>query len=171
MTNLPRGWRVVCEDESILCFDSVSTRVWARRGSKPIRQITGQHQKTFLFGAVTNRKEQLFRQYKKMNHETTRKYFQLLHYRFHRFYLLIDRAPWHRKTAEKYLKKHYKTIRVIHFPTCAPDLNPVEETWRQSKPAITGNKIYSEFKNFKQATTQHFKTKKFNLIIDNYLCP
>jgi hypothetical protein len=37
------GWNVLCEDESIILYDSVIRAVWAKKGSRPYILTTGSH--------------------------------------------------------------------------------------------------------------------------------
>ena len=60
MNNLPSGWEAICEDESIMYYDSISKAVWIRKGRTPIRMTTGSKRKLYLFGAVTLKKNQTF---------------------------------------------------------------------------------------------------------------
>lgn len=172
ITELNSDERIICIDESILCYDSISVKVWAKKGSKPIRMITGQHKKTFIFGAVTNKREQLFRQFKSMTHAEFLTFLYCLKYKFGKFILLLDKAPWHRDgKVQNYLYKNRESIHTIYFPPCSPELNPVEECWKQSKPEIAGNQIYDDFSSLKSAVTRYFKTHRFGLDINHYLCP
>ena len=169
---MPRGWNVVCEDESIVVYDSIVKKVWAIKGSNPIVLVTGKHKKTCLFGAVSLDKRQIFRQSKKINQDSFLNFLKEIKKKFKKFVLYMDKAPWHNnKKIEKYLKKQKRCIRVIWFPKYSPELNPVEECWRQSKDSVVGSKFYYKFESMKKEFSSYLRTKKFRLNIVNYLCP
>jgi transposase len=67
-----------------------------------------------------------------------------------KFVLFWDKATLHTDwRVEKYLKENESCIRVEHFPTVTPELNPVEECWRQTKGnEILANKIHLPLMTF-----------------------
>lgn len=176
MAALPESRVVVCEDESIFVYDSVVRAVWARKGSKPIALKTGSHRKTCVFGAIGMDGRQLFRQTKDIDHLEFIRFLNALKRKFKKFLLFIDRAPWHgfgRRGAEEvkqYFAKNKKCIAVVYFPKVSPELNPVEECWRQTKDSVLGSMFYPTFEEMKAALTQHLRTKRFKLDMVKYLC-
>ena len=62
--NIPEGFTVVVEDESVFLHDAlIRRRMWTPKGIRPIVVTTGSHQKTYVFGTITLDGRQLFRQY------------------------------------------------------------------------------------------------------------
>lgn len=173
INSLPQGWTAVCQDESTMIYDSLVRAVWAKKGSTPIVKTTGSHSKTFLFGAISLDGRQLFRQYNKMNGEIFIDFLKQMKRKFGQFLLFIDKAPWHRKHKGviEYLKNNRHCIKFIWFPTASPEFNPVEECWRQGKDSIIGNRIPPSFIDMKKETTNYYRTKRFNLNLNHYLCP
>jgi hypothetical protein len=53
----------VVQDESIFVYDSWIRRKWIVREKRPIVIVIGSHNKTIIFGALSNDGKQLFRQY------------------------------------------------------------------------------------------------------------
>jgi len=155
--------------------------------------VTGSKKKVYVFGAVTKRKTQIFltlddkkvrgtigrpkkgtkkkkKAKGKFNSKTTRKFLSLLKNRLGKFLLIWDKAGFHTdKDVVAYIKRNRDCIRVVSLPTAAPELNPVEETWRQGKGVISGNKIYDTYEEFRKAVTRYYKTRSFNLDICHYL--
>lgn len=166
----------MCEDESIFVYDSIVRAVWARRGSKPIVLKTGSHRKTCVFGALSSDGRQLFRQAKEIDHLEFVRFLNALKRKFKKLLLFIDRAPWHgfgRRGAEevkRYFAKNRKHVKVVYFPKVSPELNPVEECWRQTKDSVLGSTFYLTFEEMKAALTQHLRTKRFKLNMVKYLC-
>ncbi len=157
-------------DESILLYDSTRRSVWARRGSKPRVLVTGSHKRTCLFGALTTNRKHLFRQYPKINEHVFTTFLRLLKRRYGRLILLIDKAPWHRsKLVNTFLDENQSWLRILYFPTNAPEMNPVEECWRQMKNDVVGSTYHPTFQQLKNALTTYLRTKRYKQNILKYL--
>jgi len=164
---------VVVQDESIFTWEVKLKKLWAKQGSKLRKKITGSKAKTCVFGAISENGQQLFRQFPKCNSEYFIPYLKELITRFGKMLLYLDRASWHKtsKTVKDFLETHKDKIIVIWFPPGWPELNPVEECWRQGKnDDDLGAKFYSKFAEFKKAITAYYRTKRFKLDVYNYLC-
>ena len=162
--------RLVCADESILVYDSARRSVWAKRGSKPRVLMTGSHKRVYLYGALTSDRRHLLRQYPKINGPIFTEFLHLLKYRYRRLILLIDRAPWHRsKLVKTFLDENHSWLRVLYFPTNAPEMNPVEECWRQMKNDVVGSTFHPTFQQLKSALTKYLRTKRYKHNIFKYL--
>jgi transposase len=172
LARLQEPWIVVVQDESIFVYETILRKVWAPKGSKPVILTTGSHQRTVWYGALANDETQLFRQYPTANADYFLQYLDLLQVKYPYMVLFIDRAPWHKrdKRVKAYLREHRKTVRVRWFPTAAPDLNPVEECWRQGKNNCLGSTFYKNFHDFKKTSSKYYRTKRFRLNLYNYLC-
>lgn len=172
MDSLPEGWTAVCQDESIVLYDSIIRAVWAKKGSTPLVLTTGSHRKTCLFGALSLDNRQLFRQYDHIDGETFITFLKEMKRKFKRFVLFMDKAPWHKKNKRvaEYLEKNKHCIKVVWLPTASPELNPVEECWRQSDKDVLGNKIHSTFREMKAELAKYLRTRRFKLDMIKYLC-
>lgn len=133
---------------------------------------TGLKDKTCVYGTIAETGKQFFRQYEKCNSEFFIPYLEALLSRFGKLILLLDRAPWHytAKLTLKFLKEHKGCLKVLWFPTGWPELNPLEETWKQGKhDGELGGKLFDKFTEFQKAITTYYRTKRFNLSLFNYL--
>jgi hypothetical protein len=75
LDNLPKGFTAISLDESFFFFDSLVRKVWIFKNTRPVVRITGSHQQSCLFGAVSiDGKKQLFRQYNHFNENTFYKF-------------------------------------------------------------------------------------------------
>jgi transposase len=91
-----------------------------------------------------------------------------VHRKFKRSLLLMDGARWHRtKCARAYLAKH-KGILVLWLPRYSPEMNPMEECWRQPKNELL-LKLYPSFDELRKAIAMYYRTKRFKLNLINYL--
>ena len=133
---------------------------------------TGSHRRTCLFGTVSLNGRQLFRQYHTINGENFLAYTRELKRRFGAFLIFLDKsAPHHRdERVRRWLRKNRNSVKVRWFPTARPELNPVEECWRQVKGIVQANRIYPTFQDMKKETSKTLRTKRFRLNIVEYLC-
>ena len=53
LDNLPKGFTAVSLDESFFFFDSLVRKVWIFKNTRPVVRITGSHQQSCLFGAIS----------------------------------------------------------------------------------------------------------------------
>jgi len=162
--------QLACADESILVYDSTRRSIWAKRGSKPHVLVTGSHKRVYLFGALTMNHRHLFRQYPKMNGRSFTAFLRLLKRRYGRLMLLIDKAPWHNsKPVKAFLDENRSWLRVLYFPANAPEMNPVEECWRQMKNDVVGSTFHPTFQQLKNDLTRYLRTKHYKHNLFNYL--
>jgi transposase len=169
---MERGWTVVCEDESIFTYDSVLRCIWAKRGSEPFVLTTGSHRHSCVFGAMSIDGRQLFRQRSSIDGENFLAYLKELKRKFAPMLLFLDRSRAHYRDQEvrKFLMENSDSIEVIWFPRARPDLNPVEECWRQSKDIVLANRVYPSFDEMKRRISRILRTRRFKLNIVEYLC-
>jgi hypothetical protein len=67
-----KEFAIVSLDESFFFYDSLVRRVWIDAKKRPVVRITGSHELSCLFGAVSMMdQKQLFRQYNKFNTKTS----------------------------------------------------------------------------------------------------
>ncbi len=134
-------------------------------------KLTGSHQRTCVFGALSMDGKQMFRQYDEFNAYTFLAYLKELHRKFPRMILFIDRARQHyrSKRVREYLEENQDTVKVVWFPNSCPELNAVEECWREGKDELLANIFYDRFADLKEAIARYYRAKKFRLNILKYL--
>ena len=93
--------------------------------------------------------------------------------KFKKVILIIDSAPWHRKSkkVQKYLKENNEEIKVIWFPKGCPEMNPVEECWRQAKREVNGGRVHESFEIMKKELRHFLKYQNFKQDMVKYLRP
>lgn len=133
--------------------------------------MTGSHQRTILFGALSLDGRQLFRQYASFNEDTTLNFLVRIHRKFRKLYLFLDRARQHYRSAKVlgYLQRSRETLRVRWFPIGCPEFNVVEECWRQIDNDLLASRYYPSFPNLKMTIAAYLRTSRFNLDMRNYL--
>jgi hypothetical protein len=170
LSELPSGFTVVCMDESFFTYDSLVRKVWTEEGSRPVVTVTGSHQHSVLYGALSLDGGQLFRQYDDFDGKTFFNYLKRIHRKFPRCILFLDRAMQHQtEKVFSYLEAHEDTIVPIWMPRASPEFMPLEECWHISKDDLLVLRYYSSFPDFKERIGEYFRTKRFHLNLANYL--
>ena len=107
---LEDGFTRVSTDESFFFYDCLVSRVWVDKKKRPIVRVTGSHQRSCVFRAISMKGKQLFRQYDKFNGDTFLDYLKKIYAKFPQCYLLMDKASPHYKSKKvlKYLEKTRK---------------------------------------------------------------
>jgi len=171
LDNLPKGFTAVSMDESFFFFDSLIRKVWSYKDSRPVVRITGSHQHSSLFGAISLDGRQLFRQYHHFNEDTFYEFLKQIHHRFPRCYLFLDKAPQHYRSSKirKYFEEHKNTLIPVFLPTASPEFMVLEECWNISKDDLLVLTYYTSFTEFRKRLGQYFRTTHFNLNMSNSL--
>jgi len=171
LDSLRKGWNLLVEDESIFIYDSIMAkrRKWIIREKRPVVTVTGSHEKTIVYGVLSLDGKQIFRQDDKFDSQSFTTYLEQVRKKFKKFIMFLDRATQHRlKMVEEYFQRNSKTIKVEYFPVGSAYLNAVEECWRQGKGNILST-YYSSLSDIRQAISDYYRTRRFNLDIKKYL--
>lgn len=94
-------------------------------------------------------------------------------HKFKKAILILDKAPWHKKSkkVQRYLKKHRRELKIIWFPTGCPEMNPVEECWRQAKNEVNGGRIHKNFEVMEKELKYFLRYTNFKQNMGKYLRP
>ncbi|HEY6535036.1 MAG TPA: transposase [Candidatus Nitrosocosmicus sp.] len=152
-------------------FMNLVRRVWINKDKRPIVRVTGSHQLSCIFGALSMEGKQLFRQYDVFNGDTFLDYLKKIHSKFPMCYLFMDKASQHYKSKKvlKYFEENKDTLIPVYVPTASPEFMVMEEIWNIAKQDLLVLKYYSSFADLKNKASKYFRTKRFNLNMGNYL--
>jgi transposase len=166
-----KGFTLVSLDESFFFYDSLVRRVWIDEKKRPMVRITGSHKHSCLFGAISLADKQLFRQYERFNGDTFLDFLKIIHSKFPKCYLLMDKASPHYRSrnVKDYLEQNKDTLIPVYLPTASPEFMVMEEVWNIAKRELLVLKYYSSFEDFKEKISKYFRIKRFNLNMRNYL--
>ncbi len=108
---------------------TIRRKLWLPKGIRPVITVTGSHQRTCVFGTLTLKGRQLFRQYDKFNQQDTfLDYLKQIKKKLGKVILFTDRARQHQSNKiKKYLEKNKNSIRIFYLPKGSPEFNAVEE--------------------------------------------
>ena len=171
LDNLPKGFTAVSQDESFFFFDSLVRKVWIFKNTRPIVRITGSHQQSCLFGAISLDGRQLFIQYNRFNEDTFYEFLKQIHHKFPKCYLFLDKAPQHYKShkVRTYFEEHKDSLIPVYLPTASPEFMVLEECWNISKNDLLVLTYYPSFRDFRIKIGQYFRTKRFKFNMRKYL--
>ena len=166
------GFTIVSTDESFFFYDYLVRRVWIKQDKRPVVRVTGSHQHSCIFGAISlEGGKQLFRQYDKFNGTTFLDYLKKIHIKFKKCYLFMDKASPHYKSKKvlKYFEDNKDTLIPVYLPTASPEFMVMEEVWNIAKRELLVIQYYQSFADLKNKISKYFRTKRFNLVVRNYL--
>ncbi len=143
------------------------------KGTKYRRLVTGSHQKVHAYGFLSENGKKMFTLRKDLNAKEFLKVLSKFLHKFKRAILILDKASWHKKSkkVQRYLKKHRRELKIIWFPTGCPEMNPVEECWRQAKDEVNGGRIHESFEVMKNELRHFLRYANFKQDVVEYLRP
>ncbi len=162
-------------------FMNLVRRVWIEQDKRPVVRVTGSHQRSCVFGAISmeegnkkkkkKKKRHLFRQYDEFNGDTFLEFLKKIHYKFQKCYLFMDKATPHYtcKKVIKYFEDNKDTLIPVYLPTASPEFMVIEKVWSIAKRDLLVLKLYASFADLKNKLSRYFRTKRFNLNMKNYL--
>ena len=137
------GYAILVQDEAIFTAEALARcRMFRKIDVRSTCVMSGTRQKRIVSGTISINGKQIFRQYEKFDAVTFANFLKKVVRKFGKIVMVADRAPQHRaKVVTKFLNKNKSRVKLIFLPRGSPYLNPVEECWRQSKSASTGQTI------------------------------
>jgi DDE superfamily endonuclease len=127
-------------DESGFLLQPLRRRVWAERGHTPVQHAWDRHDRITAMAALCRAPwaSRLGLYYDLLDHNTRTgdvvRFLRYVHDHLRRPLLLIcDRLSAHRSAVRHLLETDCAWLRVEWLPGYAPDLDPVESLWNQSK--------------------------------------
>jgi transposase len=115
---------------------------WFPRGTRPTVELSGQREWTCLLGAITEDGDRFFARFEEYVTADHVKHFILALCEEFQGYLLVvlDGASYFRASVVTALAAR-DDLTFVRLPAYSPELNPVEECWRQLKAAL-GNRFF-----------------------------
>lgn len=169
---LVHEYKIICVDEAHFRRDADKRRCWSPIGKTPIVHVNGSKQNTNVYGAYTIDGKFHYKLVEKQLATTTIAFFKRLLKIYKKIIFIIDKARWHTaKIVNKFVEQNKRDIKIVYFPTTSPDLNPVEECWRQTRNNVTANKAFNDVNKLKKALRTEWNKQKFHHKSINYLLP
>jgi transposase len=142
---MPAEAILLFEDETVLRLFPVLRRAWGLRGESLRIGITGHNAKRVLFGALNPRTgHRLLYQAPNMKQVHCQSFLRLLRraYRERPIWVLLDEAPCHIAPRSQALAQQLN-IELLWLPKQCPELNAMDQLWREMKGSISANYQYA----------------------------
>lgn len=136
-------------DESTFKLEPHIIEGWFEKGSKPtIKYVSNRYQKFHVFGAL-GIETIITKISPKINSKKYLPFLKRLKKQFDKLCIIIDNARWHlTKSILSFIKQ--EGIKMIRLLPYSPELNPIEQYWKNvkkylgSKPIFTKVELFSE---------------------------
>jgi hypothetical protein len=151
-------------DESGFLLQPLRRRVWAPRGQTPVHYAWERHDRITAMAALTcapwARRLGLY--YDLLHHNARTadvvRFLRHLHRSLRRPLLLVcDRLPAHRSAVRQLHQQSCSWLDVSWLPGYAPELDPVENVWNQSKYGDLANLIPDDIDQLHQTLDDLFQ--------------
>ena len=121
--------------------------------------------------STEGKKQQLFRRYERFNGDTFLEFLKILHVKFPKCHLFMDKASPHYRSRKvvKYFEENNDTLIPAYLPTATPEFMVMEEVWNMARRDLLVMKYYPSFADLKNEISLYFRTKRFNLNMRNCL--
>ena len=136
-------WTVGVQDESIVVADSRPRKgVYTLGNKRAVYTYNGSHTKTIVFGFITSDGGGFFKRYAAFTKDEFVDFLKAAHGWFGKIIMVLDRAAQHRaKIVREAIEEMNGEVRLVFLPPGCPDLNAIEEVWRQIKHAVLDTPI------------------------------
>ena len=165
---IEEGYTVAVQDEAIVTADARPRRVYTRKGRRAVCTVTGSHGKTVVYGLQTMDGRGMCVQYDRFTTENFADFLKRAHRRFPRMAMILDRAPQHTARIARQTAEDLGGLELKYLPPRCPDLNAMEEKWRQMKHR-TLDVPYVALGNLRKEITRYLRYHMLVLQIENYL--
>jgi len=133
---------VYFQDEGRFGLHGTLTRIWAQRGSGPLRYRQTDYEWVYVFGSVCPATADAHACLMPLaNTEVMSLYLENFSRHLSKdvhAILVLDRAGWH--IAKKL--RVPENITLLHLPAYSPELNPMELPWREMRQKKMSNRIF-----------------------------
>lgn len=145
-------------------------RAWFPAGDRVSLPYWKTYEGVKLLGALTENGETFVTEVADtFRSEITIRFLQALQVKFGRYiHVILDNASYFASNKVAEFVEN-SSIKVTYLPTGSPDMNPVEECWRQLKHKL-GNRYFTTIEELRQAVwpaIEEISTPQFY----DYLCP
>jgi transposase len=154
----------LASDQTSLYLQATTAAVWAPRGQTPVVRADPGRSKVNFYGTLNLRTgQEIVMRASVMNSEATALHLQqvLAAYPDVPILLLWDRAPWHAGPAVTSVVQANPRLEIMRLPVAAPDLNPQEHVWKESRRAVSHNHALRRLPDLADRFEQHLTSHSF----------
>ena len=127
-----------CVQDEAICVADARLRkgIYTPKGVRGVYTYTGSHSKTIVFGLITLDGEGFFQRYSSFTGKEFVEFLKAACERFGKILMITDGAPQHRSKFVREEIGRLDGVELQFLPPGCPDLNTIEEVWRQMKHAV-----------------------------------
>ena len=130
-------WETGAVDAAIVIAEARARRgIYTPKGVRGVYTYTGSHSKTIVFGVITTDGRGYFERYPSFTKVEFVKFLKAVHAKFGKVLIMLDGAAQHRAKCVREELKRPVGLELKFLPPGCPDLNAIEEVWRQLKHAV-----------------------------------
>ena len=156
---------ILAEDEAWMYLQATTMYVWSPRGQTPIAPVDPSRRKEGFYGTLNLQTgDEIVTRSPEFNAAVTAQHLEhILDAIPDRPILLLwDRAPWHRGEAIRRVLDANPRLEIMLFPVAAPDLNPQEQVWKQTRRAVTHNHLTPRLPDLADKFECHLRSNTFD---------
>ena len=145
-------------------LQATTMQVWSIRGQTPSVSVDAGRSRIGFYGTLdVQTGQQIVTRACVLNSVTTALHLeQILQAIPNRPILLLwDRATWHHGAPVRAVLDANPRLQVMPFPTAAPDLNPQEQVWKQTRRAVGHNHLTPRLHQLADQTEAFLRTHTF----------
>jgi putative transposase len=173
------GTVYLAEDEAWMYLQATTMAVWSPEGETPVARVDPGHTKVGFYGTLNLLTgEEMVTRTEGFNSQLTAAHLQSILDSLpdNPVVLFWDRAKWHRGQSVRELLAANPRLEIIEFPAGAPDLNPQEQVWKQSRRRISHNHLEPKLPALADRFEDHLRSNTFHSsFLDHYgfniVCP
>lgn len=125
-------------------LQATTMQVWSPIGQTPVVRVDPGRAKAGFYGTLDVRSgRELVTRVEELNAASSAEHLQLILRTFPDRPILLfwDRAPWHHGDPIRAVLSANPRLEIVDFPVAAPDLNPQEQVWKQTRRAVSHNHL------------------------------
>ena len=170
---------ILSEDEAWMYLQATTMSVWSPRGQTPSVRVDAGRSKVGFYGTLDLKTgNEIVTRSTLFNAEVSAQHLQQVLDAFPERPILFfwDRAPWHRGEPIRRVLVANPRLEIIEYPTAAPDLNPQEQVWKQTRRAVSHNHLTPRLSTLADDFENHLNHNTFeSSFLDRYgynlICP
>jgi transposase len=152
------------EDEAWMYLQATTMNVWSAVGSPPVVRVDAGRTKAGFYGTLDLRTgREIVSRTQEMTAQESAAHLQVILDAFPNVPIVLfwDRAPWHRGQPIRQVLSANPRLEIVDFPVAAPQLNPQEQVWKQTRRAVSHNHLIPKLPDLADKFEQHLKTNTF----------
>jgi len=156
---------VLSEDEAWMYLQATTMNVWSPIGDTPLVRVDPGRAKVGFYGTLDLRSgREVVSRSQDLNAAGSAAHLQVILNTFPDCPILLfwDRAPWHRGSPIRELLSQNPRLAILDFPVAAPDLNPQEQVWKQTRRAISHNHVVPKLPHLADDFEHHLNSHTFH---------